>query len=82
MGEQSLAMELINDYKRQNKRLFIVIITILALWFATIGCFVYYICNYGTEVVIEDVETTDNGNACIGDNCNNGVINGKGDKSN
>lgn len=87
MGEQSLAMELINDYKKQNKRLFIIIITILVLWFATIGGFVYYICNYRVEEITEisEVETdSGNANACIGDNCNNGVVNGesKSDKNN
>lgn len=82
MEEQSLAMELIKDYKKQNKRLFIVVIVILILWFATIGGFVFYICNYDTEIIIEDVKTSDNGDACIGDNCNNGVVNGKSDTNN
>ena len=82
MGEQSLAMELIKDYKKQNKRLFIVVIVILILWFATIGGFVFYICNYGTEIIVEDVKTSDNGDSCIGDNCNNGVVNGKSDTNN
>lgn len=87
MGEQSLAMELINDYKKQNKRLFIIIVVVLTLWFATIGGFVYYICNYTVEEITEISEVeTDSGNAsaCIGDNCNNGVVNGEGnsDKSN
>ncbi len=76
---QSFAMDLLNDYKRQNKRQFIVILVILTMWFASIGLFVYYINTTGyEETITETAETDDSGNACVGDNCNNGVINGKG----
>lgn len=37
----SFARELLQDYKRQNKIQFIVILIILAMWFATIGYLVY-----------------------------------------
>ena len=78
--EKSFAMEILQDYKKANKRLFIVIIVILAMWFATIGAFLYYINTTGFEETIETAETTDGGNACVGDNCNNGEITyGKGD---
>lgn len=77
--EKSFALELISDYKRQNKRQFIVILVILTMWFASIGLFVYYINTTGyEETITETAETDDSGNACVGDNCNNGVINGKG----
>ena len=79
MKEQSLAMELLTDYKKANKRLFILIIVILIMWFATIGFFVYYIKTTAYEEITETTEVeNDNGNAnaCIGDKCNNGVING------
>ena len=76
--EKSFAMELISDYKRQNKRQFIVILVILTMWFASIGLFIYYINTTGYEVTTETAETNDSGNACVGDNCNNGVINDKG----
>ncbi len=73
----------IRDYKKQSKRQFIIILVMLALWFASIGLFIYYINTTGYEVVTETAETTDSGNACVGDNCNNGEINyGKGDKNN
>lgn len=78
--EKSFAMELISDYKRQNKRQFIVILVILTMWFASIGLFIYYINTTGYEVTTESSEVeNDNGNAnaCVGDNCNNGVINGE-----
>lgn len=39
--EQSFAMELLKDQKKQNKRQFIIILVILGMWFATIGYLVY-----------------------------------------
>lgn len=80
--EQSFAMELLQDQRKQNKRLFIIIIVILSFWFATIGAFVYYINTTGYEETIEYAETDNGGNACVGDNCNNGVINGESNKEN
>lgn len=65
MGEQSLAMELINDYKRQNKRLFIIILIILFMWLATIGYLVYILNDIGVieeTQTIEDVEIIENSN--------------------
>lgn len=42
--EQSLARELLADQRKQNKRLFIIILVILTMWFAT-GCYLVYILN-------------------------------------
>ena len=39
--EESFAMSLLKDYKKQNKRQFIVILVILIMWFATIGYLIY-----------------------------------------
>lgn len=78
--EQSLAMELLKDAKKTNKRMFILIIVILTMWFASIGFFIYYIKTTAYEVITETTEVENengNANACIGDNCNNGVINGE-----
>ena len=36
-----LALELLSDYKKANKRQFIIIIVILIMWFLTIGYLVY-----------------------------------------
>lgn len=74
--QESFAMELLQDMKKQNKRQFIIILVLLSFWFSTIGVFIYYISNYGYEITTETAETSDSGNACIGDSCNNGVING------
>ena len=54
MEEQSLAMELIKDYKKQNKRLFIIILIVLFMWLATIGYLVYILNDIG---VIEETTT-------------------------
>ena len=56
MEEQSLAMELIKDYKKQNKRLYIIILIILFMWLATIGYLVYILNDIG---VIEETQTID-----------------------
>lgn len=83
MDNKSFAMEILIDYKKANKRQFAIIITILIMWFISVGLFVYYINTTGYETITETAETTDSGNACVGDNCNNGEINyGKGDKNN
>lgn len=80
--EKGFAMEILSDYKKANKRMFIALLIVLVMWFSTVGAFVYYICNYTyeEEIITETVEVdNENGdaNACIGDNCNNGVINGE-----
>lgn len=75
---EDLATTLLSDSKRQNKRMFIIILVLLTMWFATIGMFVYYINTTGYEEITEtaQVENDDgDANACVGDNCNNGEIN-------
>ncbi len=49
---KSFAMELLGDYKKANKRMFVVILVILGMWFATIAYLVYILND------IEYVETT------------------------
>lgn len=79
LKQETFAMELLKDQRKQNKRLFIILLVVLTMWFLTIGAFVYYINTTGyEEIITETAETDDGGNACVGDNCNNGVINGKG----
>ena len=73
LKEQSLAMELIKDYKKQNKRQFVIILVILVMWFATIGYLVYTLNDIGTieedndSIEIQDVENIDNSHIKIGD---------------
>jgi len=69
LKEQSWAMEILHDYKKANKRLFISLIIILSMWFATIGYLVYILNDIGTydSIEIEDVENIDNSHIKIGD---------------
>lgn len=67
----SFAYELLSDYKKQNKRQFVVILVILGMWFATIGYLVYLLNDIGVteedSIEIQDVETIDNSHIKIGD---------------
>jgi len=75
--EKSFAMELLEDYKKSNKRLFVIIIVILAMWFGTIGYLVYILNDVGT---IEETITQDNENGYNNYIGNDGdIINGEAD---
>lgn len=70
MKNDSLAMELLNDYKKANKRQFIIILVILTMWFITIGYLVYVLNDIGVETStqeIQDVNTIENSNITNGD---------------
>lgn len=75
MENDSFAMELIKDYKKQNKRQFIIILVILTMWLATIGYLVYLLNDIGVETTttetytqeITDVETIKNSTINNGD---------------
>lgn len=82
---QSFAMMLLKDYKKQNKRLFIIIITILIMWFLTIGYLVYILNDIGTiETSTQEVqqESESGNNNFVGRNgdINNGKANDKTNK--
>ena len=68
MENDSFAMDLLKDYKRQNKRQFIIILVILAMWLVTIGYLVYVLNDIGvvteTETSTQEVNDVDtvNGN--------------------
>ena len=67
---QSLAMELLKDYKKANKRLYIILIVVLCMWFITIGYLVYIlndISSVETTQEISDVDTIENSNVANGD---------------
>jgi len=67
----SFAYELLSDYKKQNKRQFIVILVILSMWFITGAYLVWLLNDIGTieesTIDIQDVETIDNSHIKIGD---------------
>lgn len=71
--EQSFASEILSDYKKANKRQFIVILVILTMWFATIG-YLIYILNDITVITdeysqeITDIESINDSTITNGDN--------------
>lgn len=71
--EQSFAMELLKDQKKQNKRQFITILVILGMWFATIGYLVYVLNDIGTETTTQEATDID---SVDGNIVNKGDING------
>lgn len=72
LQEESFALNILSDYKKQNKRQFIVIILIIILWFLT-GCYLIYILN-DTGIIeekntqeISGIDTIENSNISNGD---------------
>lgn len=59
--EKSLAMELLEELKRQNKRLVVALFVVLILWATTIGGFVWYLNQY--DFSSYEVNSQDGGNA-------------------
>lgn len=75
--EKSLAMELLEELKRQNKRLIVALFVVIALWASTIGGFIWYLNQY--DFSSYEVNSQDGGNAnFIG---NDGDINNYGESS-
>lgn len=70
LEKESFAMEILKDYKKQNKRLFwIWIITFIAL--ISVSCYLVYVINdinASEEIIdIQDVDNIDNSHIKIGD---------------
>ena len=49
LKEESFAISLLKDYKKQAKRQFIALIIVIILWFITIGYLVYVLNDVGTS---------------------------------
>ena len=66
---ETLASEMLREIKATNKRLFIALVLVLALWFATIGGFIIYLSLPVEEVsVSQEVDGDTNRLIGIGDN--------------
>ena len=71
--DKSYVFDILSDYKKSNKRQFIVILVILSMWFITIGYLVYVLNDIGTVETttttqeIDDVDTIENSNITNGD---------------
>lgn len=72
MKENSFALEILKEQKKNNKRLFIVLLVVLSMWFITIGYLVYVLNDIG---VVEETITQDNDNGINNYIGNDGDIN-------
>ena len=68
--EESFAMELLKDQKRQNKRQFIIILVILGMFACLLGYTIYLLNDFGVStetdtIDIDNVEEIDNSNYLI-----------------
>ena len=76
LQEQSLALELLKDYKKQNKRQFVIILVILGMFTCLLGYTIWLLNDIGTETTTTetyDMDTDNGNNNFIGGN-NNGNI--------
>lgn len=77
--QDGFALEIVKDYKKQNKRQFIIIIVLIMCWFITGAYLVYLLNDIGAvettnETYTQDIDDTgDIDNSTIN---NGGVING------
>ena len=69
--QNSGALEILKDFKGDNKRLFTILVIVLFMWFVTIVYLVYVLNDTGTTeertIEVQDVETIDNTHIKIGD---------------
>lgn len=68
--DKSFAREILEDYKKTNKRQFIIILLLLAMLITSVGYNIYLANDIGTideTIEIDDVETIDNSHIKIGD---------------
>lgn len=75
---QSFAMDLLNDYKKQNKRLFVIIIILIVAFMGLLAYTIYLLNDIGVvETTTQEVsQENDNGNNnFVGKNGD--IINGK-----
>ena len=68
MEQETLATELLREVKAQSKRWFTAFIIVLALWFATIGVFIWYISLPVEEYDIDQTATERSFNIVGGSN--------------
>lgn len=73
--DESLAMQLLEDFKKQNKRQFIVILVILGLFTCLLGYTIYLLNDINTEETIITQDNADGYNNYIGNDGD--IYNGK-----
>lgn len=78
--DRSFAWELIANARRDSKRWFIISMTILFLWFSTIGVFVWYLNQYDFTSTSEITVDGKDGSAFYQDGEGNVINNGNGEE--
>lgn len=76
--DRSFAWELIANARRDSKRWFIALIVVVALWFSTIGIFVFYLYQYDFSSTTEITVDGKDGTALYQDGEGNVINNGDG----
>ena len=56
LQEQSLALELLKDYKKQNKRQFVIILVILGMFTALLGYTIYLLNDFGVSTETDTLD--------------------------
>ena len=56
LQEQSLALELLKDYKKQNKRQFVIILVILGMFTALLGYTIYLLNDFGISTETDTID--------------------------
>ncbi len=74
--QDGFALEIVKDYKRQNKRQFIIIIVLIMCWFVTGAYLVYLLNDIGTVETTTETETYDQDINDTGDIDNSTINNG------
>lgn len=74
LNKQSIAMDMLKDYKKQNKRLFIISVMAILLLAVTFGYLVYTLNDIGIEETSVDMDAEGSNNYIGGDN--NGTYQG------
>ena len=58
--EEGFAMEILKDYKKSNKRMFVALVIVLIMWFITIGYVVFLLNDIGAIEETIDINEVDN----------------------
>ena len=75
--EESFAIQILKDYKKQSKRQFIVILVILGMFTCLLGYTIWLLTDIGTETTEVTQDTNDGNNNFIGNDGD--ITNGKTD---
>ena len=79
--KQGFAIEILNDYKKANKRMFIIIIILIIAFIGLLGYTIYLLNDIGVVETTTEVQQSDaENNNYIGNNGD--IINGTKDKAN